>query len=497
LKKLVAPDSSNSSPFAKSVAVADKKVVSLSAKAAYLYDIFANKPYIPALEKNVTVGESLSTTIYALPFSTNVDSGDISYTLSGDDADKFTITDRVIHSNSALDYETPSDANQDNTYNITLELQNTNGRVNAYDMNISVVDRTYLKDTKVQADDADYSDNFGASSAVSGKYVLVGARNEDANGEYDAGSAYLFEKALDGTLTQVSKLTASDASRYNYFAQAVAMDQDYIVIGATEAAYLYKINSDGTITQLAKLSADDGEDGDYFGSSVAISGDYIVVGAYGDGDNGSDAGSAYVFKKDADGNVVQFAKIIGSSVESYDNFGNSVDIDGDFIVVGASRANNNAYLFEIKSDGSVDEISSFTTSDSKSYFGDSVDISGNYVVVSNEGRDSVYLFKKASDNSVSQVAKITSDDALYFGSSLAIDGDVIAVGDKGKKTVTIFTKDANDIVSKVQTLSEGTQLFGSNIAIDNDTIVIGDSEDDTSYTNSGALYLYIKDPNQP
>lgn len=46
--------------------------------------------------------------------------------------------------------------------------------------------------------------------------------------------------------------------------------------------------------QLDKLFASDGAASDFFGSSVSISGDLAVVGAFGNNDNGSFSGSAYV-----------------------------------------------------------------------------------------------------------------------------------------------------------------------------------------------------------
>ena len=49
------------------------------------------------------------------------------------------------------------------------------------------------------------------------------------------------------------------------------------------------------MTETAKLTASDGAAGDQFGISVSISGDVIVVGAHFDDDNGPDSGSAYVY----------------------------------------------------------------------------------------------------------------------------------------------------------------------------------------------------------
>ena len=74
------------------------------------------------------------------------------------------------------------------------------------------------------------------------------------------------------------------------------MSDDYALIGAygNESAYIYK--REGEIwSEEAKLTASDGAGYDYFGWSVSISGGYYIVGAYGDDDNGTNSGSAYIF----------------------------------------------------------------------------------------------------------------------------------------------------------------------------------------------------------
>jgi len=60
------------------------------------------------------------------------------------------------------------------------------------------------------------------------------------------------------------------------------------------SAYIFK-RSGTSWAEEAKLTASDGDDADYFGSSVSISGDYAIVGAYWDDDNGTNSGSAYIF----------------------------------------------------------------------------------------------------------------------------------------------------------------------------------------------------------
>ena len=104
---------------------------------------------------------------------------------------------------------------------------------------------------------------------------------------------------------------------------------------ASDSGSAYVFTRTGTTwTEQAKLTASDGAADDRFGSSVAIAGDTIVVGAYWDDDNGSDSGSAYVFTRTGTTWTEQ-AKLTASDGAADDQFGRSVAIAGDTIVVGA------------------------------------------------------------------------------------------------------------------------------------------------------------------
>ena len=133
-------------------------------------------------------------------------------------------------------------------------------------------------------------------------------------------------------------------------------DSGTVVAGAWNlnggAAYVYRTtDGGGTYPQVAKLSSDCVNvfypsqpcSGDAFGASVAISesGDTIVAGAWGHDDAKYDAGvysastdmgSAYVFRA-SDG--TQLAKVTADGAAG-DEFGDTVAISGDTIVVGAS-----------------------------------------------------------------------------------------------------------------------------------------------------------------
>ena len=91
-----------------------------------------------------------------------------------------------------------------------------------------------------------------------------------------------------------NELTAPDSGNFGY---SVAIDGDTCVIGAdytnfhTGSAYVFT-NTGGTWSQVQKLTATGGAPNDYFGNSVAIDGDTCVIGASG---TNTGAGSAYVY----------------------------------------------------------------------------------------------------------------------------------------------------------------------------------------------------------
>jgi len=210
-------------------------------------------------------------------------------------------------------------------------------------------DTDWIQQAKLTALDGAESSQFGISVSISGDYAIVGSMYAD-----NKGAAYIFKR--DGTnWSQQAKLTALDGAASDLFGTSVAICGDYALVGAsnknsaTGAAYVF-IRSVTTWTQQAKLTAENGASGDLFGNSVSIKDDYAVVGAYGDGDNGSYSGAAYVFRRD-DTSWSQVYKV-PSSGAAFDNFGNSVSISSNNIIVGVKGDDTKgdsagaAYLFE-------------------------------------------------------------------------------------------------------------------------------------------------------
>lgn len=327
----------------------------------------------------------------------------------------------------------------------------------------------WIEQVKLTASDPETYSEFGTSAAIYGDYAIVGAPYGDEGGyggESDIGSVYIFKR--EGALwTEQAKLIASDPEAYNEFGKSVALYGDYAIVGATfgdEGGYggendigsVYIFKRDGALwTEQVKLTASDATEYDAFGTSVSINGDYAIVGSpYGDkgGYGGtSETGAVYIFKRDGVLWTEQ-AKLTASDAESYDEFGASVSINGDYAIVGAPYGDEGGYggvsdigsVYVFKRDGALwTEQVKIIASDGEvsDHFGRSVSIDGKYAVVgaprddedgyggeSNTG--SVYIFKR-DDALWTEYIKLTASDGKgndCFGTSVSMSGAHSIVG---------------------------------------------------------------------
>ncbi len=320
---------------------------------------------------------------------------------------------------------------------------------------------------KILASDGAESDYFGGSVSISGDYAIVGAYFDDDNGN-NSGSAYIYYNNA-GTWEQQAKLTASDGATNDLFGFSVSISNDYAIVGAygdddngsgSGSAYIY-YNNAGTWEQQAKLTASDGVDSDIFGSSVSISNDYAIVGARGDDDNGSASGSAYIFYNNA-GTWEQQAKLIASDGDINDNFG-IVSISNDYAIVGAFGDADNGY---------------------------------------NSGSAYIFYKDQGGANNWGQQTKLTAADGAFddkFGYSVSISNDYAIVGafgdaDNGSYSGSayIYYNNAGTWGQQAKlTASDGAEndYFGISISISNDYAVVGAYQND----NNGSAYIFYKD----
>lgn len=253
--------------------------------------------------------------------------------------------------------------------------------------------------TKLVAEDAPFNARFGTSVSLHADTVVIGASSDASN----RGSAYVFSRDMGGAENwgQVTKLTTSDGVSDDRFGESVSLSGHIAVIGAfgdsdnglaSGSAYVFSRGKGGANNwgEVTKLKAADGAMFDRFGLSVAVNGDTAIIGASGDDDNLSSSGSAYVFSRNQGGKDAwgEVTKLTSSDADEGDQFGSSVSIDGDSIVIGAraeNEARGAAYIF-LRHEGGLDawgEVSKLTASDGAEgdQFGGAVSTNGNTAVV--------------------------------------------------------------------------------------------------------------------
>lgn len=442
------------------------------------------------------------------------------------------------------------------------------------------VQQAYLKASNAGADDF-----FGWSVAISGETAVVGAKLEDGNGSGgegndaapNAGAAYVFVRS-GSNWSQQAYLKASNVGAGDQFGVSVAISGETIVVGAYQeassatggegdnsataagAAYVF-VRSGSNWSQQAYLKASNAGAGDQFGYAVAISGETIVVGAHhedsnatgGEGDNSAtNAGAAYVFVRS--GNAwSQQAYLKASNTEGGDQFGISVGISGDTVVVGAwgedgsatgGESNNSAtnagaaYIFT-RSGSAWSQQARLKASNAEAndFFGEAVAISGETVVVGAWGEDSSATGGE-SDNSASesgaayaftrngsvwsQQARLKASNAEandQVGYAVAISGETVvlgaagedssAMGSEGDNSVSaagaayVFTRNGSDWsqLARLKASNAGAgDEFGYAVGISGGTVVVGarweDSngsggEGNNSALSAGAAYTFL------
>ena len=179
-------------------------------------------------------------------------------------------------------------------------------------------------------------DNIFFTVALSGDRVLIGTVNNDTQGG-NVGQAHLFD-ATTGALLQTFDDPAETG--VDRFGTSVALSGDRVLIGArlrrhagrgVGQAHLFDAT---TGVLLATFDDPTVTDGDNFGSSVALSGDRVLIGAPFDDTQGANVGQAHLFDATTGALLRTFAD---PTVTEGDNFGRSVALDGDRALVGAQR----------------------------------------------------------------------------------------------------------------------------------------------------------------
>lgn len=427
---------------------------------------------------------------------------------------------------------------------------------------------------------------LASSLALFGSHVAVSHDTLVASGDtFRSGLVTAFHRTAAGW--EFERLFSTPDPWVDDFGASVAVSGDTLVVGAPRshrvversgAVFVYRRGWPGWVLEAALKASNPGED-DRFGSSVAIDGDTIIVGAPGEdsaatGVNGaspgpednsrSESGAAYVFRRSG-GSWTQEAYLKASNTGRDDGFGGRVAVSGDTVAVGASAEDSAAAGVNGSSPGQEDDslasagaVYVFHRSETRwaqeayvkashpgasDFFGDSIGLSGDTLVVGAWGEDSAatgvdgiapgpaddsksesgaaYIFQR-KDGAWTQTAYLKAANpgaGDHFGQSVAVWRDTVVVGarfeDGGGRGVNPPDDDRKPDSGAVYVFrhgaiwfqeaylksvnSDASDWFGDSVAVAPGTIAVGapfedggtsEAGEDNSLAASGATYVF-------
>jgi hypothetical protein len=299
-------------------------------------------------------------------------------------------------------------------------------------------------------------DAMGWSVAIDGAIAVAGAPFASGAGPLQ-GSAHVFARGADGAWAEQAALVAPDAAPDDRFGYDVAVSGDTVLVSAYhrtgEAGAVYVFRRDaggaGAWGHVRTFTGDDTDAGDNFGVSIDLDGDVAVVGAWLDDPDGPDSGSAYVFGRDVGGAEQwgQIAKIRGDDLAHADTFGFSVAVRGDVAVVGSW----------LDDDGGSESGSAY-----------------------------VFARDAGGPGAWGQTAKLVARDARpfdRFGIAVAIEGGLVAIGTDRTMSgaagaAYVFRRDPDtsawiEAARLDQPERTRGERFGIDVAVDSTAVLVG------------------------
>ncbi|MCW1914022.1 hypothetical protein OJ996_10580 [Luteolibacter sp. GHJ8] len=377
---------------------------------------------------------------------------------------------------------------------------------------------------------------FGASVAIEGDRLLVGAPLSNPGGVTSAGRAYLYvEESNDWHYRQI--ISVSNLQKEARFGYSVSLSGDQALIGSpgpggygdpfsqgvptAGAAYVIQRQSWGweTVTQL--LPPGGGEHGDLFGFSVALDGSHAFVGSPGDiATTTEHQGSAHIFTKSQETwDLASSIRVPGGFNQAA--FGCAVAAEGNTLVIGAHGiatssqlpdARGNVYIFT----GSLStwflqqKLSSTHPADAR--LGFSVAIDGDTVIAGATARHPqeahpagsalVYTRSGVTWTQGMRFDSQSGQGGGKFGAAVAISGNNLLIGAPQESSTAqnhagrVHTyrssgSDWNSFGTLVAEEGGDDFQFGSSVAISGNRAVIGTPQEDSlSGADAGCAYVF-------
>ena len=205
-----------------------------------------------------------------------------------------------------------------------------------------LIEDQWVEHSILQASDGEVGNAFGRSVCVNnGRLLIACPRDDNENGE-DKGSVYYYTYESD-VWTETDKIIHENMGINQFgFGTAISLNGNYFItstytqygINTPSYAYIYELIS-GDWERVRTLGPSLITQDAYFGRSVAINDSYAIVGAPAHSGPGDNNGRCF-FSTNNNGNWSSASAIISPYTGADNYFGCDVDIDGEYLIIGAS-----------------------------------------------------------------------------------------------------------------------------------------------------------------
>lgn len=393
-------------------------------------------------------------------------------------------------------------------------------------------DPIFAQQAKLTTNGSDCCEGLGLRIATYGDWVVIGQPGKFVGPNVAQGATYVYLRT-GNTWTLMQILTASDGGQADYFGTSVALNQNFLIVGAYKkdagsngldmgAAYVFT-RSGNYWQEQQKLTPNDGQADFRFGTSVAINSNTIFVGApNATAPTAGTGGAVYTFTLSGiSGTWFQQQKLTAFDASSQWKFGSKLAVSGSSLAVSTNDFPDQqstpkaVYLFtqsggiwffqqKLTSPSTLPPILTYGT------YGYHISISGNTLAVSGEfgmhagptgGTVYVYVFSGTSWV-LQQSIKSPDEFSDTFGDSLALDGNRLVIGMRDDLVLSAGSRGSAYVYERTGTVWNFRQkliaadgaaqdYFGLGMALSGNTIIVGSTGADISgYVNQGAAYVF-------
>ena len=204
----------------------------------------------------------------------------------------------------------------------------------------------------------------------------------------------------------------------------------------------------------------------WFGYALSVNNKYCAVGGYA-------ADKVYIYEKN-DGQTYkqQVNQVIKNT--AMHEYGKSVSLSENYMIVGAPSSNNYAYIYQLQDD-TYTLVRSITEYTNEPLFGISVDITDDYAIVGSKDKAFIFTNNQNTWDIVVEIDGYTNEN--NFGNKVVIQNDYAVVSAYGSNKVFLFDKYSNGTWNKeayhvIDQYTSGSE-FGYSISIYNNMLLVG------------------------